>query len=111
MTLQTIESKYAQLLTSYCLELKEGDKLFIKSTTLAESLVAEVYKYALQAGAIIEIDLDFREKNSILLNNGSRQQLEYVSPIFTQAMDKYDAYLAIKAPFNLREDQNIPVEA
>ena len=66
-TMDSIESKYAKLLTSYCLELKEGDKLLIKSTTLAEPLVREVYKYALQAGAIVEVDLDFREKNSILL--------------------------------------------
>lgn len=111
MVIQSIESKYAQLLTSYCLELKEGDKLYIKSTTLAEPLVKEVYRYSLQAGAIIEVDLDFREKNSILLNNASKSQLEYVSPIYSQAMDKFDAYLAIKAPFNLREDQNVSSDA
>src|SRR5690349_1806881 len=103
--LQSIESKYAQLLTDYCLELKEGDRLLIKSTTLAEPLVMEVYREALKMGAIIEVDLDFREKQNILLNNASPKQMEYVSPIFSTAMDKFEAYLNIRAPFNLREDQ------
>lgn len=107
----SIEAKYAKLLTDYCLELKEGDRLLIKSTTLAEPLVREVYKQALQMGAIVEVDLDFREKNNILLNNASRSQLEYVSPVFSLAMDKFEAYLNIKSPFNLREDQNTPGEA
>lgn len=109
--MQSIESKYAKLLTSYCLELKEGEKVFIKSTTLAEPLVQEVYRYALAAGAIVEVDLDFREKNNIFLNTAKEQQLNYVSPLFYQAMDKFDAYLHIRAPFNLREDANVPSDA
>ena len=109
--LQSLEVRYASLLTDYCLELKEGDRLLIKSTTLAEPLVREVYRLAIQMGAIVEVDLDFREKNNILLSNASPKQLAYVSPVFATAMDKFEAYLNIKAPFNLREDQSSPSEA
>lgn len=109
--MESMDSKYAQLLTSYCLELKEGDKLYIKSTTLAEPLIREVYKKAIEAGAIVEVDLDFREKNSIFLNAANEDQLNYVSPLYFQAMDKFDAYLNIRAPFNLREDASVPSEA
>ena len=55
----------------------------------------------------MEIDLDFREKNRILLTEGAKHQLQYISSLYQQAMDTFDAYLYIRAPFNLREDQNI----
>lgn len=109
--MKSIEEKYAELLTSYCLELKEGDKFYLKSTTLAEPLVREVYKYAIEAGAIVEVDLDFAEKNNIFLHTAKEHQLRYVSPLYYNAMDKFDAYLLIRAPFNLKEDASVPTEA
>ncbi|GAB1397245.1 hypothetical protein MASR1M65_20240 [Saprospiraceae bacterium] len=109
--MKSIEEKYARLLTSYCLELKEGDKFYLKSTTLAEPLVREVYKCAIEAGAIVEVDLDFAEKNNIFLHTAKEHQLRYVSPLYYNAMDKFDAYLLIRAPFNLKEDASVPAEA
>ncbi|MCC6412995.1 MAG: aminopeptidase, partial [Saprospiraceae bacterium] len=44
-------ARYAHLLTHYCLGVKPGDKVFISSTLLAEPLVREVYRAALEAGA------------------------------------------------------------
>jgi aminopeptidase len=52
-----ILAKYANLLVNYCLEIQKGERLYIKSTTLAEPLVREVYRYAIRAGAHVEIDL------------------------------------------------------
>ncbi|MFT5263457.1 MAG: aminopeptidase, partial [Polaribacter sp.] len=37
--MNSILSKYAQLLVHYCLDIQKGDRLYIKSTTLAEPLV------------------------------------------------------------------------
>lgn len=106
-----IISKYAQLLVDYCLEIKEGDKLYVRSTILGEPLVREVYRTAIDRGAHVETELSFRGKNRIFLNEASDKQLEQIPTLYKKAMEEFDAFLSIRAPFNLREDQNIDVAA
>lgn len=97
-------NKYARLLVSYCLSIQPGEKLFIRSTTLAEPLVREVYREALRAGAVVESELEFEGQHRILLQEGNDTQLAYVSMLYSEAMQHFDAYLYIKAPFSLRDD-------
>ena len=105
-----ILKKYANLLVHYCLEIQEGDKFYINSTSVAEPLIREVYRTAIEAGALVEVDMSFREKNRILVTHGTKQQLEYSPMVHRAAMYEFDAYLNIRAPFNLREEQNIDPE-
>ncbi len=102
-----ILQKYAHLLVHYCLELTQGQQLFIQSTTLAEELVREIYKEALKVGAHVEIDMTFRGKNKIYLDHASADQLTHVSPVKKHIIEHFDAYLYVRAPFNLREDANV----
>ncbi len=102
--------KYADLLVHYCLDIQDKNKLYIRTTTLAEPLVREVYRAAVSMGAIVEVDLEFREQNRIFLENARGEQLKYVSPFYQQAIETFDAYLYIRAPFNLREMQNVDSE-
>jgi len=105
----SILNKYASLLTHYCLRVKPGDKVFISTTTLAEPLLREVYREALAAGAaLVECDLAFRERERILLEHGSNDALRTPPPLNKLAMETFDCYLNIRAPFNLREMQNAP---
>jgi aminopeptidase len=106
--MESILTKYARLLVHYCLEIQEGDRLYVTTTTLAEPLVREVYRIALEAGAHVDVDLSFREKKRIFYTTAKGEQLQRVSPMFKKAMDEYESYLFIRAPFNLREDQNVP---
>lgn len=104
----TLLQKYAYLLVNYSLSIQAGDKLFIQTTTLAEPLVKEIYREALRAGAaVIETDFIFRERTRILLTEGNEMQLQTISPLYKFAMETFDAYLHIRAPFNLKEDSNI----
>ncbi|NJN34360.1 MAG: aminopeptidase [Saprospiraceae bacterium] len=104
----SVLEKYADLLVNYCLEIKTGDKLFIQTTMLAEPLVREVYRAAWRAGAgVVETDFMFRERNRIFLAEVNEAQARTISPFYQMAMENFDAYLHIRAPFNLREDQNI----
>lgn len=105
--MQTILSKYAKLLVNYCLEIQPGERLYIRSTTLAEPLIREVYREALRLGANVETELDFRGKGRIFLQEAEGEQLKYSPLLYEKAMDEFDAYLYIRAPFNLREDQNV----
>ncbi len=102
-----ILSKYATLLVDYCLEIKSGERLFIKSTTLAEPLIKEVYRVAIRRGAHVEYDLAIQDMTSIFYQEAGQHQLEHVSPFYKSAIESFDAFLVIRAPFNLREDQNV----
>ena len=105
-----ILEKYADLLIHYCLEIKAGERLYISTTTLAQPLVREVYRAAMKAGAHVDIKMAFREEAKIFLDNANDDQLAHVSPLQIEAMENYDAYLAIRAPFNLKETQSVDPE-
>ena len=109
--MENIHQRYAALLVHYCLELKKGERLFIRTTTLAEDLLREVYRAATKVGAHVETELSFREQNRIFLELADEDQLHYISPQYRQAMEEFDAYLFIRAPFNLREGQAIAPKA
>lgn len=102
--MKEILKRYADLLVNYCLELKEGEKLYVNTTTLAEPLVREVYRATLAAGAVMEVNFEFKDQHSILLQTAQAAQLEYVSPFFRQAVETFDAYLYIRAPFSAEEE-------
>lgn len=102
-----IAQKYAQLLAHYCLEIKPGDKVFVSTTTLAEPLVRAFYQVALDAGAaLVEVDLAFRDRDRLFLEHASDLALQTPGTVSNLAMESFDCYLAIRAPFNLREMQN-----
>jgi aminopeptidase len=104
--MESMISKYARLLVNYSLELKPKEKLYISTTLLAEPLVREIYRQATQLGAIVEVDFAFREQSRILLNEGNETVLSHAPTLHTQAMEEFDAYLNIRAPYNLNETSN-----
>ncbi len=102
--------KYAKLLVNYSLGLKKGQKLLISSTYLAEPLVREVYREALLAKAHPETMISLNGLNRVLFNYGDPVQLGHVSPLYRYAVERYDAFLTVRAPFNLKELQGIEAE-
>jgi len=103
---KTIYEKYAHLLVHYSLFLKKGETVFVRSTHLAEPLLQEFYAEALRVGAHVDFMLDFQDKESIFFENTGVEQLKRVSPFQKEALETFDAYLNIMAPFNLRSLQN-----
>ncbi|MEL7119740.1 MAG: aminopeptidase [Bacteroidota bacterium] len=99
--MSSILKKYASLLVNYCLELKAGEKLLVKTTFLAEPLVREVFREALKVGASVEHIFEFREQHKIFLEEAQEGQLKHISPSYKVAMETYDAYLHIRAPYTL----------
>jgi len=107
----TILNKYARLLTHYCMQVKPGDKVFISSTWLAEPLVREVYREAYAAGAaLVECDLAFRERERLFFENASEEALQIPPTLMRLGMETFDCYLAVRAPFNLRESSGATQE-
>jgi aminopeptidase len=105
--MENILTKYAKLLVHHCLNLKKGDRLFIISTYLAEDLLREVYRQALEAGAHPELNIRINGTDKIFYDNAGDEQLKYVSPTVKYVYENYEAILNILAPFNLKELENI----
>lgn len=105
--MMSMEVKYARLLVNYCLGVRPGHRVLVVSTTLAESLVREVYREIIKAGGIPEVELRFREQGRILFTEGHEEVLQHVSPLTKIAFESFDAYLYIRAPFNLFEEAQI----
>lgn len=105
--MQSVWNKYAKLLTHYSLKLKKGERLYIKSTTLAEPLVREVYREAMKLGAHVEYTLDFKGMAPIFYHEANKDQLNYINLLTEASTRDFDAYLYIRAPFNLKEQQGI----
>ncbi len=96
-------AKYASLLVHYCLGLGKGDALMIRSTPLAEPLIASVYRAALEAGAHPETEIGLRGLEKIFYDTAGPGQLARVSPVEQLVTGRYDAVLNIRAPYNLKE--------
>ena len=108
--IQSIENKYANLLVDYCLQLKEGHQLYIKSSTAGEPLVREVYREAMKRGALVEFDLSFAGQYKIWMEEANEAQLRQIGSSYKKGLMESDAYLVIRAPHNLREDADVNTE-
>ncbi len=103
----SILNKYASLLVNYCLELKAGEKLFITTTILAEPLVKEVFREATRNGVRVEIDFSFSDQSKIFSDLAPDDLLKSEPLFYRHAMENFDAFLNIRAPYNLNETNNI----
>jgi aminopeptidase len=108
--MNSIYEKYARLLVHHSLQLKKGDKLLIMSSYLAEGLLREVYREALQTGAYPEFNISINGTEKIFYDTAGDEQLKYVSPTIKYANENYQAILIIRAPFNLKELESIDPE-
>lgn len=90
---------YSELLLDYCLEVKSGSKLFIQSTTLAEPLIHHLYKGCLQRKAICEFSLSVHGQENVFNQFYHRDALSWINPTYRLAVQEFDTYLFIRAPF------------
>ena len=101
------EKRYAELLVNYCLDLQAGEHLYLRSTLLAEPLVREIYALATKRGCVLEMDLTFDEKQRIYYQNANDEMLIRTSKLQKFVFSEFDAFLFIRAPYNLRELQGV----
>ena len=94
--------KLARVLVNYSMELKPGQKFWLRTTPLAEELNLAVYEEAVKAGAHIFVDQRMPGAEEIFFKYASEEQLDYVSPIRHIVIDTFDAELYIDAEHNSR---------
>ena len=96
--------KYADLLLHYCLQVKAGQRLFVSSTFLAEPLLLEIHREATKSGVAVEYDLSFRDKAFVYWLEAKGDVLDMEAAFHLYAMEHFDAFLAIRAPYDLHEE-------
>lgn len=105
--MESILSKYAQLLVNYSISVQLNQRVLIDTTTVAEPLVREVYREILKAGGHPHVNFKFRGQSKIFYDYANDDQLAYVSPQFAKAMEEFECYLFIRAPYNTSENAGI----
>ncbi len=106
-----IHEKYAKLLVNYCLAVKKNDKVYVTSSYLADPLLREVAKEIYIAGGIPVLNLELQGINDLALQFGEEHQLAWVNPLKKYAMENFDCYLNIRAPFEKGDDEKESADA
>ena len=95
-------AKLAEVMVNYSLELRPGQRFWLRTTPLAEELNLAVYEEAIKAGAHVHIDQRMPGAEEIFYKYASDEQLDYISPIRQTIIDTFEASLYIEALHNSR---------
>ena len=98
----TLVEKLARVMVNYSLELRPGQKFWLRTTPLAEELNLAVYEEAVKAGAHVFVDQRMPGAEEIFYKYASDEQLDYISPLREIVVETFDAELYIDAEHNSR---------
>jgi aminopeptidase len=93
----------AQILVRYSTRVAKGDVCVIQSTTAAESLVQAVYEEVLRAGGLPIMQLATSGAQAAFYALASEEQLDWIAPTATWAVENADVRIAIMGDVNARE--------
>jgi aminopeptidase len=99
--------KLAQVLVHYSLNLQPGEDFSLATTPLAEDLSLAVYEEAIKAGANVLIQNQLPGFEEIFYKFGNDAQIQFISPVQTLVIEKFNAMLIIEADHNTRELSNV----
>jgi aminopeptidase len=94
--------RLAELVLDHSLRLQPGEVLRIEAAVVAAPLVLPLHREAIKRGAHAYAALDLDGLKELLVEHGSDDQLEFVSPIELREMDAIDASITIWSEENTR---------
>jgi aminopeptidase len=94
--------RLADLIVDYSLELDEGQVVRLDGFEVAAPFVLALYRAALAAGAHPYTRLSFSGLLEILLEHGSGEQVDYISPLQWNEIEQLDALVTIWSEANTR---------
>lgn len=101
---------YAHLLVNYCVSLQPGERLFVNSTTLAAPLLAALQAEVLKVGGHLEFSLSVPGQAEAMRRYGDETQYGYVPSLYRTAIEEFEAYINVRAPFSLRNEPATPAQ-
>ena len=99
--------KLAQLLVNYSLGLKKGQFVTIRAQAVSAPLVQACYRWALRAGANVNVDISIEGLADIFYKEATDAQLAFISPVAKLMVKRADALLAIMGGTNTRAMSNV----
>jgi aminopeptidase len=94
--------KFAQLLSDWCLEIRQHQQVVITSSTLGVPVVRAAHRAVLERGAWPLVRLTFPEEAADFHAIATDEQLDSFAPVELAEMQAIDAFLRIAAPANTR---------
>ncbi len=94
--------KLAEVLVSYSVAVRPGDKVVIDGSSLAEPLLKEVYVKVLQAGGHPMMRVSLPGMEELLFRHASDEQLQHVPEPVKLTTEKYDVRISIGGADNTR---------
>ena len=92
----------AELIADYSLQLRERQIFRIDADVVAAPLVTALHRAALRRGAHPYASLDTEGLREVLVAEGSDEQLDYVSPVDRNEIERLDALVTIWTEANTR---------
>ncbi|MBU7019359.1 MAG: aminopeptidase [Theionarchaea archaeon] len=102
--------RMAETLIKYCTGVKKGDKVMIRSNTLAAPLIEEVYKEVLIQGGHPGLYLATANVPDIFFRYAQSHQLEYTPLFLKYYIENVDVIITIDADYNPKNLTNVNPE-
>lgn len=103
-------NKLAKLLVNYSVQVKPGDKVFVRCDEVCVPWVAEVVREATKAGACVEPFIISSDVSEIYLKTASKEQLEKGNILMETAAAKADVLLTAWGTRNTRVNSGIDAD-
>ena len=100
-------AKLARVLVDYSVEAKKGDLVEIGGAPIAEPLIVEVYRAALQAGAHPYLRLHLPELTETFYKTAKQHQLKFVGPMAEFEIENVDKIVSVWADDNTKALANV----
>ena len=95
--------RLADVVTGHSLGLGKGDLVLIQGPSLAEPLLAELTRSAIDRGAVPRVRVTLDGLDRAFLTRASDAQLDWLPPYALEEMEAIDARIAVHAAWNTRE--------
>ncbi|MGZ4482660.1 MAG: aminopeptidase [Gaiellales bacterium] len=96
-------ARMADVVVRYSLDLKPGNLVLIQGPALAEPLIVELVRAALDADAVPRVRVSAEGVDYAFLSRAGDAQLRHVPPAATREMEAIDARISVHAAWNTRE--------
>jgi len=94
--------KLADLLVNYSVEVKPGQEVYIRGSSIAEPLIRAIYIKVLQAGGNPWLSISYPDQGSDLMRYANDKQLQHVPKPYEYIYDHYDVIIDLLSDTNTR---------
>lgn len=101
-------TRLATLLTSFCTELKKGERVLIDAFDIPDAMVVEIIRAARKRGALPYVQTYLGRVQRELLLGQTESQLLFSRKIELERMKGMQAYIALRGSQNVFENSDIP---